>query len=99
MTFCDVNWCFGEMQVTEKIGGPERDRTAGLLVANEALSQHPSLLNQSLPDDFLTNKSIQLERKWNVRKLVFASTVLASPQAIDLKPMKVIHRGGGTYAD
>jgi len=56
-------------------------------------------LNQSLPADFPTNNQIQLERKWNVRKLVFASTVLASPQAIDLKPMKVIHRGGGTYAD
>ena len=27
------------MEVIEKIGGPERDRTAGLLVANEALSQ------------------------------------------------------------
>ena len=29
----------GFAQVVEKIGGPERDRTAGLLVANEALSQ------------------------------------------------------------
>ena len=28
---------FGEMQVIEKDGGPERDRTAGLLVANSAL--------------------------------------------------------------
>jgi hypothetical protein len=27
------------MEVIEKNGGPERDRTAGLLVANEALSQ------------------------------------------------------------
>ena len=27
------------MKVIEKIGGPERNRTAGLLVANEALSQ------------------------------------------------------------
>ena len=78
MTFCDVNWCFGEMQVTEKIGGPERDRTAGLLVANEALSQHSPLLNQSLPADFPTNNSIQLERKWNVRKPEFASRTQSS---------------------
>jgi len=45
-----------------------------------ALSQHPSLLNQSLPDDFLTNKSIQLERKWNVRKLGFASRTQTAPR-------------------
>jgi hypothetical protein len=30
-------------------------------------------LNQSLPDDFLTNHPLQLERKWNVRMLGFAS--------------------------
>ena len=38
-----------------------------------ALSQHSPELNQSLPSDFLTNHSIQLERKWNARKLEFAS--------------------------
>jgi len=61
------------MEVIEKIGGPERDRTAGLLVANEALSQHSLVLNQSLPNDFLANNPFQLERKWNVRKPEFAS--------------------------
>ena len=37
------------MQVIEKVGGPERDRTAGLLVANEALSQ---LSYSPTPSDF-----------------------------------------------
>ena len=59
MTFCDVNWCFGEMQVTEKIGGPERDRTAGLLVANEALSQ----LSYSPTGDFFI-----LTAEWDLAK-------------------------------
>src|SRR5271165_98795 len=35
----ETNRGLGGMEVIEKNGGPERDRTAGLLVANEALSQ------------------------------------------------------------
>jgi len=40
----------------------ELDGTGDLIVANEALSQHSPVLNQSLPNDFLKNNSIQLER-------------------------------------
>ena len=81
-----------------KDGGPERDRTAGLLVANEALSQRFPVLNQSLPFCFATNNPKTLERKWNVRMLEFASRAQHTRKPTQFSPMWVSKSGGGTHA-